>query len=88
MVNGVGAHGAAPPRDRRKVNLYLTARGESVYTRAVAILMEENKTLVAGLDPEGLREATRLMQRVPTNLLGGPAAAEVVNFGPADRDRQ
>jgi len=66
----------SPSRDRRRVNVTLSARGEEVYDQAVAALLRENAAMLQGVDDEPLRESVRVMQQVVSNLVADPLSAE------------
>jgi DNA-binding MarR family transcriptional regulator len=72
----------APVRDRRQVNLSLTDPGKEVYRDAVAILKDRNEAVLAGIAPERLRDAARVLQMTLEKLAGdNDLAADLLNFG-------
>lgn len=71
-----------PPADRRQVNLGLTEKGEQVYAEAVQVLLDNNAGALDGLDPDSIREATRVLQNVVS--VQAPSrrdAANLLTFG-------
>ena len=71
-----------PDSDRRQVNLALTEAGETIYAEAVAILLEHNRQVLAGIPPEDLRTASRVLQVAVRGLVGeGKLADELLSFG-------
>ena len=73
---------SVPDRDRRQVNLALTDLGKTIYGQAVEILKERNQAVLADVDPERLREATRVLQETLLKLTGDDRlAADLLNFG-------
>jgi DNA-binding MarR family transcriptional regulator len=75
---------SVPDRDRRQVNLALSDLGATVYAQAVEILKERNRMVLAEVDAERLRAATRVLQETLLKLAGdGDLAADLLNFGNA-----
>ena len=73
---------SVPDRDRRQVNLRLTALGKEIYSQAVAILKDRNQQVLEDVDPKRLREATRVLQEVLMKLTDeGDLATDLLNFG-------
>lgn len=66
----------SPPRDRRRVQVTLSARGEAAYAEASAILDRENMTMLEGADDAGIRAANHIMQQALRNLMDDGLAAE------------
>ena len=70
------------PKDRRRVNLSLTDRGEAVYIQAAAVLVKGNEAALASLDDQVVRAATRLLREILENLVEDPtAAAKLAAYG-------
>lgn len=71
-----------PSRDRRKVNLSLSAAGEAQYARAVPLLLAGNAELLKGFEDGQVRDAVRLLQTTIRRMMDDPQAAELlINFG-------
>jgi DNA-binding MarR family transcriptional regulator len=71
-----------PSRDRRKVNLSLSAAGEALYAKAVPLLLEGNAELLAGFADEQVRDAVRLLQTTLRRMMDDPVTADLlINFG-------
>lgn len=66
----------SPSRDRRRVNVALSAKGEEAYAEAVAGLRRENAAMLNGVDDDVLRSTVRVMQQVVRNLVADPLSAE------------
>ena len=66
----------SPSRDRRRVNVALSAKGEEVYSAAVATLLRQNAAMLQGVDDETLRATVRVLQQVVRNLVADPLSAE------------
>jgi DNA-binding MarR family transcriptional regulator len=64
------------PRDRRSVNVALAAKGEAIFTQAIGVLREGNAAMLAGVEEEALRGASRVLAQVVRNLMDDPLAAE------------
>lgn len=72
------------PRDRRRVNVSLTDRGEAVYIQAAAALANSNAAMLAGVEDEDLRGAARVLRQVVRNLVEDPLdVAKLIAYGPA-----
>lgn len=72
------------PRDRRRVNVSLTDRGEAVYIQAAAALANGHATMLAGVEDEDLRGAARVLRQVVRNLVAEPLeASKLIAYGPA-----
>lgn len=72
------------PRDRRRVNVSLTDRGEAVYIQAAAALANGNTAMLAGVEEADLRGAARVLRQVVRNLVEDPLkASKLVAYGPA-----
>lgn len=70
-----------PQRDRRRVNVALSAKGEAVYSQTVA-LVRENTAMLRNVADAPLREAIRAMQQVIRNLAEDPLTAEkLLDYG-------
>jgi DNA-binding MarR family transcriptional regulator len=71
-----------PPSDRRRVNLGLTEKGEAIYGEAVKVLLSNNAGVLDGVDPERVREATRLLQGIVAAQAPDPRSAkDLLSFG-------
>jgi DNA-binding MarR family transcriptional regulator len=64
------------PRDRRRVNVTLGDKGEAVFLQAVGLLRDGNAAMLAGVEEEALRGASRVLAQVVRNLMDDPLAAE------------
>lgn len=72
------------PKDRRRVNLSLTDRGEAVYIQAAAALVKGNDAALAGAGDAAIRDAARLLREILGNLVEDPAtAAKLLAYGPS-----
>lgn len=69
---------STPPEDRRQVRLSLTGKGREVYEAAMSVLMPLNRLSVAGLDERQLREMSRGLATVVSNLVDDPATARSI----------
>jgi len=63
-------------RDRRRVHVTLSAKGEAVYGEAVAAVLAGNRAMLAGVDKDSARGVARVLQQVVRNMLDDPLAAE------------
>ncbi|MBU1377633.1 MAG: MarR family transcriptional regulator [Alphaproteobacteria bacterium] len=63
------------PRDRRRVNLSLTPKGEAVHGQATRALQHGNEAMLEGVDEDALRGAARLLQQVIRNVVEDPLIA-------------
>lgn len=71
------------PRDRRRVNVSLTDRGEAVYIQAAVALANGNAAMLAGVEEEDLRGAARVLRQVVRNLVEDPLdVAKLIAYGP------
>jgi DNA-binding MarR family transcriptional regulator len=71
-----------PDQDRRQVNLALTDLGEVTYGKAVAILKERNQWVLEDIDPQRLRDATRVLQESLRRLVDDDELAlDLITFG-------
>ncbi|WP_068877183.1 MULTISPECIES: MarR family winged helix-turn-helix transcriptional regulator [unclassified Phenylobacterium] len=66
----------SPARDRRQVQVALSAAGETAFDGAVASLLESNRAMLAGVDEASAREAARVLQQIIRNMMEDPLAAE------------
>lgn len=66
----------SPARDRRQVQVTLSAAGEAAFDGAVASLLQNNRAMLAGVDEASAREAVRVVQQVIRNMMDDPLAAE------------
>jgi DNA-binding MarR family transcriptional regulator len=64
------------PRDRRRVNVTLGDKGEAIFAEAMVLLRDGNAAMLAGVEDDALRGASRVLQQVVRNLMGDPFAAE------------
>lgn len=75
----------SPQRDRRRVQVTISARGEAAYTEAAARWREGNAAMTEGLDPESLRATIRMLQQIVRNLVADPLSAEkLLSYGRPD----
>ena len=75
----------SPARDRRRVQVSISAKGEAAYAEAAARWRESNAAMTEGLDAEDLRGATRMLQQIVRNLAEDPLAAEkLLSYGRPD----
>jgi len=58
-----------PANDRRRVSLSLTAEGEAMFEHGVPVVLEATLQALKGVDPEALREFTRLLRVILLNLV-------------------
>ncbi len=71
-----------PEQDRRQVNLSLSDLGEATYREAVKILKERNRWILQDVDPERLRDATRVVQIALRRLVADDdLALDLISFG-------
>ena len=71
-----------PAKDRRKVVLTLTSAGEELYDRAIVQFLTFNRAAVEGVPPDELRQLTRVIESILSNLIEDPdEAATVLSFG-------
>lgn len=66
----------SPQRDRRRVQVRISPRGEEAYAEAAARWRAANAAMVEGLDAEALHGAVRVLQQVVRNLVDDPLSAE------------
>ena len=64
------------PRDRRRVNITLSAKGEELLNEVAAPLISGNETLLAGLDEASVRTTARVLQHIVRRAMGDPLTAE------------
>lgn len=71
-----------PERDRRQVNLALTEQGEAAFEQAAAMLQARNTAVLAGVEPQRLRDATRVLQKALANLVEDRVLSQdLITFG-------
>ncbi len=71
-----------PEQDRRQVNLALSDQGEVTYGKAVEILKDRNQWVLQDIDPERLRDATRVLQKSLRRLIDDDdLALDLITFG-------
>ena len=63
------------PRDRRRVNITLSEKGEAVHAQALATLQNGNAVMLAGVEEDAVRGAARVLSQVIRNLMQDPLAA-------------
>lgn len=74
-----------PGHDRRQVILALTELGEETYLRAVIILKDLNSGLLDGVEPDRLRDVTRVLQQTLRRITGNEQlASDLLTFGRAE----
>lgn len=66
----------SPARDRRQVQVTLSAAGEAAFDGAVARLLRNNRAVLSGVDEASARVAARVLQQVIRNMMDDPLAAE------------
>jgi DNA-binding MarR family transcriptional regulator len=66
----------SPPRDRRRVQVTISAKGEAAYAEVAQRWRESNAGMLAGVHPDALKAALRLQQQVLRNAVGEPLSAE------------
>lgn len=66
----------SPPRDRRRVQVTISAKGEEAYAEAAARWRAANAAMTKGVDPEALHGAVQVLQGVVRNLVEDPLSAE------------
>ena len=72
----------SPARDRRRVQVTISPKGEAAYAEAAARWREANAAMAEGLDPESLGAAVRTLQQVVRNLVDDPLSAEkLLSYG-------
>jgi DNA-binding MarR family transcriptional regulator len=69
------AERATTSEDRRQVLLHLTAEGRAVYSKALKVIGEVNRTALAGLPEDVLTILARAQQSILTNLAPDPERA-------------
>jgi DNA-binding MarR family transcriptional regulator len=77
-----------PPKDRRRVNLALTAEGEKFYETRLSSVVAVSRRSVRGVDMVHLRDFARTLQAIIRNLVDDPDwAEEIIAFARSDRLR-
>lgn len=69
---------STPPEDRRQVKLKLTDHGRAAYEVGMGLLIEFNRTALRGVEEARLREMTRGLYDVVSNLIDDPVLATSV----------
>lgn len=70
------------PRDRRRVNVTLSDKGEAVHRQADATLLKGDRAMLAGVEDEAVRGAARTLRQVIRNLMEDPlVAARLLGYG-------
>lgn len=64
------------PRDRRRVNVSLSDKGEAVHGQAATTLLDGNAAMLAGVEDESVRHAARTMRQIIRNLSDDLLATE------------
>jgi DNA-binding MarR family transcriptional regulator len=78
---------ATPPEDRRQVRISLTPAGIAALDDGKRIIYASQHAAVEGIDPERVRDATRVLQSILANLVENPAAiAATIGLTPPGPD--
>jgi DNA-binding MarR family transcriptional regulator len=78
-----------PERDRRQVNLALTAEGEAAFAQAAELLAKRNAAVLANVCATDLHGATEVLQTAITNFVTDPALAhDLITFGRRPRSEE
>lgn len=66
----------SPTRDRRRVNLSLSAKGEAYHDRAAEVVRQASEAMLAGVGASEMEVAVRTCRQVIRNLAADPMQAE------------
>lgn len=68
---------STPPRDRRKVTLALTQRGERLFRRGLVAIENVNRAVFASIPDEKLRQTIDVLQGVVASVVDEPRELEM-----------
>jgi DNA-binding MarR family transcriptional regulator len=80
------AERCTPPQDRRQVQLSLTPAGVEMLDAGKTLIYADQRRALDGIDPDRLREATRLLRDVVERVVDDPVSApSVLNLSHPER---